>query len=283
MGFCQSTDHRGKRTIYLHDTPAFSNFFWNIGRADSLLHRLWYDIHRRTTGTSVGESPWPTIHLSPDVDGTFSQRWEALRTNDELFVLIPIVNNLKGNLEMNLSARLGTAANMGSLRTRSTRQPLIKGNLLLLQVQALLVSAVAAALSFFLGIVAPSREKMPMEMPQDSTPDTNETTVANVTARIVWELVSRIPEAISESSELPLPVRTWGYRFREYVRSFCTSSSELTSTFTCRFFTVLTAAMASASMSGLILGSFMCSLVLLCQRYRLNPGMSAFRDLFEIV
>lgn len=153
--------------------------------------------------------------LYPLLTNHICQRWEALQTNDELFVLIPIINNLKGNLEMNLSARLGTAANMGTLRTRSTRQPLIKGNLLLLQVQALLVSAVAAALSFFLGIVAPSREKMPMEMPQDSPPDTNGTSAANMTARIVWELVSRIPEASLDAVEAPLPIRTWGYRFRE--------------------------------------------------------------------
>ena len=34
---------------------------------------------------------------------------------DELIMIIPVVLNLKGNLEMNLSARLGTAANLGHL------------------------------------------------------------------------------------------------------------------------------------------------------------------------
>lgn len=28
---------------------------------------------------------------------------------DELFILIPVLNNMKGNLEMNLSSRLSTA------------------------------------------------------------------------------------------------------------------------------------------------------------------------------
>ncbi|KIO25583.1 hypothetical protein M407DRAFT_208950 [Tulasnella calospora MUT 4182] len=187
-------------------------------------------------------------------------RWTALRTTDELFVLIPIINNLKGNLELNLSARLGTAANMGLLNSRESRQPLILGNLLLLQVQALLVSCAAAALSFVLGLVLPSREKMPMEMPQDSPPGQTGSQ-SNATASVALSLrgivrdmaMTALPSPMPRDSGPTLPVsRTWGSRFRE-------------------FWTVLTTAMASASMSGLILGSFMCSLVLMCQRFRLNP------------
>ena len=32
-----------------------------------------------------------------------------MRKVDELIIIIPVILNLKGNLEMNLSARLGTA------------------------------------------------------------------------------------------------------------------------------------------------------------------------------
>jgi cation transporter-like permease len=71
---------------------------------------------------------------------------------------------------MNLSARLGTAANLGHLAKRQIRSPLIQGNLLLLQVQALFISAVAAFLAFLLARVLPPLDKMPLEMPQDSLP-----------------------------------------------------------------------------------------------------------------
>ncbi|KAG8887461.1 hypothetical protein FRB99_004262, partial [Tulasnella sp. 403] len=98
-------------------------------------------------------------------------RWKALRATDELFFLIPIINNLKGNLEMNLSARLGTAAAMGGLRERRVRKGVVWGNVMLLQVQALVVSAVAALVAFGLGVVLGKREEMPLEMPQDSPPD----------------------------------------------------------------------------------------------------------------
>lgn len=106
---------------------------------------------------------------------------------------------------MNLSARLGTAANTGLLHSRETRQPIIRGNLLLLQVQALLVSAVAAALAFVLGVLAPSKEKMPMEMPQDSPPEGQH--VGNGVRLVIRLLFAR--EEV---------VRTWGSRFRECVR-----------------------------------------------------------------
>lgn len=75
---------------------------------------------------------------------------------DELIMIIPVVLNLKGNLEMNLSARLGTAANIGELDKPSVRRALISGNLSLLQVQATVVSFVAALVAFGLGRVMPN-------------------------------------------------------------------------------------------------------------------------------
>lgn len=78
-----------------------------------------------------------------------------MRAVDELFILIPMLNNLKGNLELVLSARLGTAAHIGVLDRRSTRRTLITGSLSLLQLQALCVSALAAIVSFVLGQALP--------------------------------------------------------------------------------------------------------------------------------
>lgn len=62
--------------------------------------------------------------------------------------------NLKGNLELVLSSRLSTSANIGELDLSTTRRALILGNLALLQVQALVVSLVAGALSFVLGLLS---------------------------------------------------------------------------------------------------------------------------------
>ncbi len=74
---------------------------------------------------------------------------------DELIMIIPVVLNLKGNLEMNLSARLGTAANIGELDKPKARRAIILGNLSLLQVQATVVSFVAALVASGLSRIMP--------------------------------------------------------------------------------------------------------------------------------
>ena len=74
---------------------------------------------------------------------------------DELVILIPVILNLKGNLEMNLSARLGTAANTGVLEVEGAKREIVVGNLVLLQVQATVVSFVAACFAFLVGLAVP--------------------------------------------------------------------------------------------------------------------------------
>lgn len=165
----------------------------------------------------------------------FSKGWTAFKTIDELFILVPIILNLKGNLEMNLSARLSTAANIGDLDNRRVRRTLIFGNLTLLQVQAILVSAVAAVLSFILGIMMG-----PTVEPSDDSP-------AKTVALHLFKITTsrRRPKYYPPKSPTRGGVR--------------------------EFFIVLTSALFSASASSLVLGSFMCGLVILCRRLQLNP------------
>lgn len=80
-------------------------------------------------------------------------RWRVFRRVDELFILVPMLGNLKGNLEMCLSARLGTSANIGELDHRRTRRALLVANMTLLGLQALLIACLAAGISFVLGLL----------------------------------------------------------------------------------------------------------------------------------
>jgi solute carrier family 41 len=75
-----------------------------------------------------------------------------MREVHQLIMIIPAVLNLKGNLEMNLSARLSTAANVGELEP-PVRWSIIKGNLSLLQVQAAVVSFIVACISSALALI----------------------------------------------------------------------------------------------------------------------------------
>ncbi|KAF9966090.1 hypothetical protein BGZ70_003321 [Mortierella alpina] len=146
------------------------------------------------------------------------QHWQVFIDISELIILIPILLNLKGNLEMNLASRLSTAANMGLLDLPSSRNAFIKGNLALLQLQSLAVGSVAGLFSFGLGVVV--------------HPTTN------------------------NLNEIAL---------------------------------MITASMLCAAISSFVLGSFMCGLVLVCRRYRINPDniacplASSFGDLVTLV
>ena len=83
------------------------------------------------------------------------QHWKAMTRIDELIMIIPVILNLKGNLEMNLSARLGTSANMGDLDIPAKRRSIVLGNLTFLQVQATVVSFFAACVAFLMSKVLP--------------------------------------------------------------------------------------------------------------------------------
>ncbi|KAF9170653.1 hypothetical protein BGX21_009541 [Mortierella sp. AD011] len=146
------------------------------------------------------------------------QHWQVFIDISELIILIPILLNLKGNLEMNLASRLSTAANMGLLDHRESRNAFIKGNLALLQVQSLTVGSVAGLFAFGLGVIV--------------HPTTN------------------------NPSEIAL---------------------------------MITSSMLCAALSSFVLGGFMCGLVLVCRRYRINPDniacplASSFGDLVTLL
>ena len=106
---------------------------------------------------------------------TTPQRWRAMREVDQLIMIIPVVLNLKGNLEMNLSARLGTAANIGELDDPFVRRSMIIDNLSLLQVQAISVSFIASCTALILGRIVPQNTPTPVK---------GSPAIKNLTARV---------------------------------------------------------------------------------------------------
>lgn len=77
---------------------------------------------------------------------------------DQLIIIVPVVLNLNGNLEMNLSARLSTAANVGELEDPVVLRSMIFGSLALLQVQTISVSFIAACIALILGRFVPKND-----------------------------------------------------------------------------------------------------------------------------
>ncbi|KAI9595014.1 hypothetical protein BDF19DRAFT_443163 [Syncephalis fuscata] len=81
------------------------------------------------------------------------QHWTVFTHITQLFIMVPVLLGLKGNLEMNLASRMSTAANLGDLDVPKSQRLLVWGNLALLQLQALSVSCLAGLLSVIMGFI----------------------------------------------------------------------------------------------------------------------------------
>lgn len=76
---------------------------------------------------------------------SLTQHWAVFRDVSELFIMVPALLGLKGNLEMTLASRLSTHANLGHLDKKENCLSMIVGNMALIQV-SLVAGAVVEGL-----------------------------------------------------------------------------------------------------------------------------------------
>ena len=82
------------------------------------------------------------------------QHWQVFLDLPELFIMVPALLGLKGNLEMTLASRLSTHANLGHLDTFDQTVAMAMANLALLQVQGIVVGWLAACLAMSMAWLA---------------------------------------------------------------------------------------------------------------------------------
>lgn len=79
------------------------------------------------------------------------QHWEVFEKVSEVFILVPALLGLKGNLEMTLASRLSTVAHLGLLDDPRKKWSIIWGNMVLVEAQAMVVAFVASLVAMVLG------------------------------------------------------------------------------------------------------------------------------------
>ncbi|WFC99092.1 hypothetical protein MYAM1_001830 [Malassezia yamatoensis] len=183
-------------------------------------------------------------------------RWNVFRAVDKFLILVPVMLNLKGNLELNLTLRMSTAvggvslnqSNMGELDNRRTRQTLVRGNFALLQSQALIIACLAGALSFLIGHDWNTTEKA-----VESFVSSTNASTGTGTAFPSDVISSLVPRGIH------LPNRPNVDRALRLRNGYL------------EFFMIVAVSMMSASLSSAIQGTCLCALVVWSRRYKVDP------------
>ncbi|XP_022214022.2 solute carrier family 41 member 3 isoform X2 [Drosophila obscura] len=79
------------------------------------------------------------------------EKWYVFKNVSELFILVPALLGLKGNLDMCLASRLSTQVNLGNMTSRQDVVRMIVGNIALVQVQATVASFLVAMFAVSVG------------------------------------------------------------------------------------------------------------------------------------
>uniref|UniRef100_H2ZNE9 SLC41A/MgtE integral membrane domain-containing protein n=1 Tax=Ciona savignyi TaxID=51511 RepID=H2ZNE9_CIOSA len=88
------------------------------------------------------------------------QHWNVFENVPEIFILVPALLGLKGNLEMTLASRVSTYANKGLMDDRRKMLSIVWGNMVLVEAQAMVVAFLASLVAIVFGWIPDGKWEM---------------------------------------------------------------------------------------------------------------------------
>ncbi|KAL1713144.1 hypothetical protein EV715DRAFT_212264 [Schizophyllum commune] len=194
---------------------------------------------------------------------------------DQLIMIIPVVLNLKGNLEMNLSARLGTAANTGLLDDEGEAED--ERNLVVGGRREVEDGRNVVSLSDEEdGGYDPTNDLRPPPRPASSPRRqiiTGNLALLQVQAAVVSFVAACLNGRRNRCDDSIKLISDFNSRDAADARPPATTAAPVGDQDRGEddFIFLAATATTSAALSALLLGAFMCALVVLCRRLNLDP------------
>lgn len=182
----------------------------------------------------------------------YVKEWPVFLHVDELFILVPSLLGLKGNLEMTMASRLSTQANLGHMDNIHELMKMAKGNLALVQCQATVVSFVVAIFASFVKAMSEAPPLEQMVAAESALP------LINATATTLGAQINFIDPASSASSSLAM---SSGVIERHQINGFDWSNALV----------LCASSLLTANIACFVLGTMMILVIVGSHRIRVDP------------
>lgn len=186
----------------------------------------------------------------------YVKEWPVFLHVDELFILIPSLLGLKGNLEMTMASRLSTQANLGHMDNIHELIKMAKGNLALVQCQATVVSFAVAVFASFVKAMSEAPPLEQMAAAESAQMLASVSPLVNSTGQ--QQQINFIDPATSASSSLSL---SSGFIERHQINGFNWNNALI----------LCASSLLSANIACFVLGTMMILVIVGSHRIRVDP------------
>jgi cation transporter-like permease len=188
-----------------------------------------------------------------------AQTWAVFRHIPQLIVLVPALLGLKGNVEMTLSSRLATHANLGQLADKSIRRDIVLGNVSLAQCQASAIGLLAPLIAIVFTLFHSDSSSSKTSLTNDALYNGN-------ASRFDWNGTIPIAGTAGMWTSTVTPLTLTNLSATSLVDSHDNSYTEHQLE-VLKVLLVMASSVLTSGLADLMLSSLMCGIVILCSNH----------------